>query len=409
MSNFLIIGKKFNGLIDYLDSHNHTHINIRDSNNKSVKKNDYTYICDFSSIENVIAIAKEVNNVQSFNGVIATYENYILPAAQIADALNLPGLSIKSAEACTDKEIMRTMFSLAPETISPEFSIVNNKGDLIKFAQSHQFPLILKPANLAKSLLVTKADNLEQLLSNYELTLEHIDKTYRNYAPNRTPKLIIEEFIIGSTHSVDAFIDKNGNVMVLDEVVDYETGQEIGFNDNFHYSRLLPTRLDNETIAQIRHIAELGCKALGMTNSPAHIEIILSPDGPRVVEIGARNGGYRERMYKLANGIDITGSALAIACGELPNIKATKNEYCLVLELFPKEDGEFVDIDNETKLQELTSLVYYSKKAKPGQMVGKSSNGYKACAIIILHSKDKDKFNDDALYIKNNVVVKTLK
>lgn len=408
MSKFLLIGKSFFRLRDYLDEHGHSYITLLDEKAKKVSQTERTVLCDFSSIDKMIATSKQISEKGKIDGVLAIYENYILPAAYIAKSLGVPALPISAAEACTDKELMREKFALAPEKISPDFQVVKDKESLVKFANNHDFPLILKPANLAKSLLVTKANNQEELLAEYEQTMSQIVAVYDKYAPFRKPKLLVEEFIEGSIHSVDAFIDNEGEVEVLKEVVDYETGQDIGHNDNFHYSRLLPSRLSKSDIESIRHTASVGCKALGMANSPAHVEIILSKNGPRIVEIGARNGGYRERMHSIANGIDLTAAQLTTALGKKPDITAKRNDSCVVLELFPKNEGIFKEISNRQNLEKLESLNYFNPKAKPGQFVGKSSKGYKACAVIILHNTDKNKFNEDFHFVRNNVLVQTL-
>ena len=133
------------------------------------------------------------------------------------------------------------------------------------FADAHDFPLILKPANLSKSLLVTKSCNLDELRANYERTMAKIGEIYQKYAPDRAPKLLIEEYLDGSVHSVDAFVDAEGTPHVMKEIVDYQTGYEVGYDDNFHYSRLLPSRLSPEEQEAFLKCAELGCRALRAT------------------------------------------------------------------------------------------------------------------------------------------------
>lgn len=399
MSHILVVGKKFSALTDYLISHDHEYTFLQDITTTKFpnKKFKHRVLADFSNQKTLLATLDTL----PFNpdAVIATYENYILPAAWIADHLSLPGLPIATAEACTDKFLMRTLFDAAPEKISPAFATVRSENDVVEFAKTHTFPLILKPANLAKSLLVTKNSSLQELITNYRKSVELLQTTYKKYAPNRTPQLIIEEFLQGSIHSVDAFVDSTGTPQVLEQVVDYQTGYDIGYDDNFHYSRLLPSQLSSAERSSLRHCAEVGIRALGMKNSPAHVEIIMTPAGPRIVEIGARNGGYRERMHKLANGINITGAALELAIGHKPTIVVTKQESCAVLELFPKQAGTFVEIQNLTNLQSLNSLNYLSIKVNSGQTVGKAADGYKMCAIVILHNANQAEFTHDLNYI----------
>lgn len=407
MSHILIVGKKFSSLTQHIVANGNDYTFLQDilTTKFPDKKFKHRVLADFSSKQSVLATVDSLA-VQP-DAVIATYENYILPASWIAEHLNLPGIPVSAAEACTDKFIMRSLFDNAPEKISPAFATVASEAELREFASSHDFPLILKPANLAKSLLVTKNHNLEELLVNYEKSVDLLATTYKKYAPNRQPKLIIEEFLQGSIHSVDAFVDATGTPYVLNEVVDYQTGFDIGYDDNFHYSRILPSKLSDDDQRQLRHCAEVGIRALGMKSCPAHVEIIMTPAGPRIVEIGARNGGYRERMHMIANGIDITGIALQVAIGQAFNVSATKNDPCAVLELFPKTPGNFTGIKNQTQLESLDSLNYLSVKAKINTFTGKSADGYKMAAVIILHNPSEAQFEKDLQYVNENVWAET--
>lgn len=409
MKHLLIVGKKFSGLTNKIVDLGYTYTLLQDELTTKFpdKKFARRVVADFSSNESLLATVAELHGKTPIDGVITVYENYILPTAVIAEHLQLPCLPVASAEACTDKYIMRSLFAQAPEKISPGFEEVKDEASLLQFAQDHQFPLILKPANLAKSLLVTKNDSLEELIANYRKSVELLQTTYKKYAPHRSPKLIVEEFLEGSIHSVDAFVDADGTPHVLDQVVDYQTGYDIGFQDNFHYSRVLPSILSNEDQTALRHCADVGIRALGMTSCPAHVEVIMTKAGPRIVEIGARNGGYRERMHRLANDIDILGNAVKLALNEPLDIQATRNDPVAVLELFPKNPGNFVQLVNEEALRGLASLQYLSLKPTVGQFVGKASDGYKMCAVVILHNENADQFKRDLDFIAQSVYVET--
>ena len=409
MHTVLIVGSTFHTLTNYLIDNGYEYVVLRDIKkaNNPEKRLKRRVVCNFWSDKTIFAALEEVNERFTVDAVITTYENYIVSTAKIAEKLNLPAISVESAKACTDKKIMRKLFEKAPKKISPRFAEVKNEKDAFSFAQKHGFPLILKPTNLAKSLLVSKVHSKKELQEAYKRTILQADEVYKKYGGYNQPEFIIEEFMEGSIHSVDVFVDSEGLPHVLENVVDYQTGYDIGHGDNFHYSRLLPSRLAGHQVKAIRETAKLGCQALGMINSPAHIEIILTKHGPRIVEIAARNGGYRERMHKLANGIDITGSALAIAFGKKPDITRKKNESCAVLELFPKNNGIFKGVRNLETLKNLASLNYLSIKANPGDFVGKASDGYKMCAVIVLHQKNRKQFQEDLEFVNNSVYVLT--
>ena len=409
METILLVGDSFKYLRTYITSHGMEYVQLRDRNKckHPDKKLKRRVVCDFSTSQTIQSALQELNSRYSVHSVLCTYENYVLSAAIIAEQLNLPGMPLEAAKACTDKHLMRQLFAQAPKKISPDFAEVTCEEDVIRFTDSHSFPLMMKPANLAKSLLVTKNNTMDELLENYRKTTQQISQIYAKYAPSRKPKILIEEFMPGPVHSVDAFVDSEGTPHVLENVVDYQTGYDIGYDDNFHYSRILPSKLSDEERAEVRSVAALGCRALGMRNSPAHVEIIRTTQGPMIVEIGARNGGYRERMHMLANGIDITGNALALALNEPLQLTAKKNDPCAVLELFPKTAGKFIGIKNEAKLLSLSSLNYYAIKQPVGAHVGKSSDGFKMCAVIILHNADPVQFQNDLNFVDKNVEIIT--
>lgn len=112
-------------------------------------------------------------------------------------------------------------------------------------------------------------------------------------------------------------------------------------------------------------------------------------------------------MYRLANGIDVTRNALGLAFGEMPEIQATKNEPVAVLELFPREPGEFVGLAAQAELEKLDSLDYLAVKTEIGKFIGKSSDGFKAAAIIILHNADAEVFARDLEFVNQNVRIIT--
>ena len=407
MAKFLIVGKSFSGLKSKILERGDEYLLLQDRQATKFpqKKFKNRIVVDFEDKNQLSSVVRGLAG--RVDGVVTVYEHYILPAAQIADKLGLPGLPIESAKACTDKALMRQLFSKSTEKISPEFQIINSREELLKFSKTHSYPLIIKPANLSKSLLVTKSDTPRELLKNYKFTLKNITSTYKKFAPGLTPKLLVEEFLEGPVFSVDAFIDNQGVPHVLEQVVDYQTGYDISYDDNFNYSRVLPSRLPQKKQGQIRHVAALGCRALGMKSSAAHIEIILTKSGPRVVEIGARNGGYRERMHSLANGLDLMNMTLDLALGKPVKIRSPRNEPCAVLELFPKVPGIFTGISKQDELKNLASLEYFAIKQPLGDYVGKSSEGYKACAIVILHNPDHSAFAGDLEFVNKNVFVTT--
>lgn len=404
---FAIIGQDFSGLARYMTEHGIDYVVFAAISDRQKRDDPHFVYLDFSDEHAVIDSIAAAHAEAPFDGALTIYEQFVAITSRITEALGLPGLPVEAAAACTNKALMRSLFAKAPKKISPDFTTVKSLTDIEAFAAGHSFPLMLKPANLAKSLLVTKSNSLDELRENYQRITERLEPVYARYAPHNERLLIIEEFLEGSMHTVCGFIDAEGNTTLLPYVVDCQNGYDIGFDDNFLYGRLLPSEIPEEIQQDCIEVAEAGIKALGMRSSIAHVELMVGRNGARIIEIGARIGGYRERMYELSYGIDIYDTLLRTASNRPLNLQSNKSEPCAVLELFPKTPGEFVSVSEEEALRELPSLNYISIKYKPGQYAGKAANGYKAACIIILHHTDKAVFDKDLKFVNEQVRVVT--
>ncbi len=110
-------------------------------------------------------------------------------------------------------------------------------------------------------------------------------------------------------------------------------------------------------------------------------------------------------MHALANGLDLNEATVKIALGQVVHLKATQNDCCAVLELYPHRPGIFKGIHNENKLIGLASLHYYKTHRPLDEYTGKSSEGYAGCAIIMLYHTDPEQFNRDLHFIREEVGV----
>lgn len=401
----LIIGQYSTELIDKMRELELPFHVLKDSR-RYKKQTSWSTLLDFS---NEAAVLEWVEALPTKPECVLTiYEQYIRITAAINKKLgHTHALSIESAERCTDKYLMRQAFAQSPLKISPGFAEVTSEADLRAFAEAHEFPLILKPTNLAKSLLVTKCATMEELINAYRHSVELATGLYKKFTIGLTPTFIVEEFMVGKVYSVDAFTDADGNVLVLDAIVDYVIAEEAGFDDTFHYARVMPSALSEADQVALTECTEAGVKALGMKSTPAHVEIIMTSSGPRIVEIGARNGGYRPRMHRLSNNLDLIAMALESYQGRLPNSDINTNYPCAVIEIFPKNGGTFSRLENQSEVEALPSLNYLRVVAAPGSTIGKAKDGYKAAAIVILYNQDSAQFAADYRYITEHAVITT--
>jgi phosphoribosylamine-glycine ligase len=262
---------------------------------------------------------------------------------------------------------------------------------------------MLKPTNLMKSLFITMNDTLDELRANYAAIISSLDDINNKVYTMYPPQVLIEECMEGSMHTVAGFADASGRAHLYGQVVDCITGHDAGKGENYIYSRQLPSACSDNDVAEILEVSRQGVIALGLTNTMLHIELMLTSTGPKIIEIGARIGGYRSRMYAHASGVDMYSIMLAVSRGEVPDIVQAQPRPIAVIELFPDTEGAFAGVTAREKLESLPSLHYFDIKARSGQTVGRASKGYKASAVVILAHNDPVQFHADCKAVSSLV------
>jgi len=338
--------------------------------------------------------------------VFTMYEQYIPIAADVNAYLGLThALSPEAARKSTDKILMRQAFATAQAPISPAFTLAETWEDVRAFAEKYKFPLILKPANLSKSLLITRCDSMNELLAAWEQTSREAPALYERFTDGLTPRFILEQFMPGSVHTVMGFVDKDGTIALADGIVDNVTAEEAGFHDSFIFSRTLPSGLPVADQEALLACARLGMETLGLRSCAAHIELVRTANGPRLIEIGARVGGYRTVMYNQASGIDVVGACLQVYNGTLPDLTPRKHAFYRAIEIFPEHKGTFAQAENFEIAQKLPSILSARIMREIGETIGKAAEGFKAAIVLELANESETQIAEDYEYIRKNVRV----
>jgi hypothetical protein len=82
----------------------------------------------------------------------------------------------------------------------------------------------------------------------------------------------------------------------------------------------VPATLNQPLRSAVLELADAAIKALGVTDGVTHLEAKLTPDGPRIIEINGRLGGYVADIIRRARGLDLVRMALSASLGQLPDI-----------------------------------------------------------------------------------------
>ncbi len=295
-----------------------------------------------------------------------------MPMRSIAGAtkaLGLPGISMETAIKATDKAAMIQAFK-NNDVEHPWFYIVDNLAAFESVKGEITYPCIVKPTDNSGSRGVVLVQSESELLEAYQYSA----------GESRGGAVIIEEYLQGQEVSVEIIV-LQGVPHVL-QVTDKITTGAPHFVEMGHTQ---PSRLPFDDVQAIKDLACRAVCAIGITNGPAHVEIMLTKNGPKMIELGARMGGdcITTHLVPLSTGVSMIDATLQIACDEVPDIqpkfkKASAIRYLNV----PK--GEIQSIEGVEDAEILPGVQQVSILKEVGDMVSDiASSGDRVGFVIV--------------------------
>lgn len=238
-------------------------------------------------------------------------------------------LSYKDACAVTIKSVMRERLREFNVPI-PQYEIIHNFKEFeTVYHNVFKQKCIIKPADNAGSRgvrLLDEGKTAQELRQAYDECL--------NYTKNNI--VVMEEVMNGSEVSVEA-ITVAGITHII-SITDKVVCERPYFVEIGHVE---PCRLDEGTRKDIQLLTMQAIRAMNIVNSPTHTEIIVTENGPKIVEIAARLGGdfITSKLVPLSTGVNMVKASVELELGEEVHIQNNKNEGAAIRFLFAHKRG----------------------------------------------------------------------
>ncbi|PIR88797.1 MAG: hypothetical protein COU09_00440 [Candidatus Harrisonbacteria bacterium CG10_big_fil_rev_8_21_14_0_10_44_23] len=246
----------------------------------------------------------------------------------------------------------------------------------------------------------------EELRNALSKTFRKIRQVYKENKRQIEPTVLVEQFMEGSMYSIDGYVGSRGSTYWC-PMVHVKTGRDIGFEDFFGYQQITPTTLKKDSINQAETVAKKAVRALGLRSTAVHIELMRTEEGWKVIEIGPRIGGFRNKMYKQSYGFDHGLNDILIRIPEPPKIRKSIKGYSATLKLFAKKEGILKKLKGIRRIKKLNSVVKVSVKKKIGDKCKFAKHGGKSVMNIYLFNKNRSDLLADIRRIEQTVIIKT--
>jgi biotin carboxylase len=310
------------------------------------------------------ATARELATRYTVAGVLCWDEPLVMPAAELADELGVPGLSIPGVHGCRDKHSCRVRLTAAglPQ---PGFHLAIDLDDARAAVTRIGFPVVVKPRALGASMGVSLARDAGEFDAAYRVAHEASlvgDEPYRGGA-------IIEGFADGPEISIDGAVHKGEYLPMF--VARKSTGMPPFFEETGHLVDSADPLLRDEEL--LRVLAEAH-RVLGIENGITHTEVRLTARGPVIIEVNGRLGGdLIPFLGKAATGIDPGSVLFDVATGQRPDVTPTRSGVAGIRFGYPDHDCVVHSVEVPW---DAPGLVMASPMVEPGTTLRLPPGGY---------------------------------
>ncbi|MEO6114776.1 MAG: hypothetical protein ABIP33_00165, partial [Pseudolysinimonas sp.] len=140
-----------------------------------------------------------------------------------------------------------------------------------------------------------------------------------------------------------------------------------------------PSHLPAAEKAEVCEFVLRAVRALGIEVGALHVEVKLCPDGPHILELNGRLGGFIPELFRPA-GVDLIALAALAALGRAPTAAVLDEREPIEIgwvrfqhsSLVPPGVVEFVDAPSAKTLSRREQVDFYRLLAKPHQRFGNS-------------------------------------
>jgi len=262
--------------------------------------------------------------------------------ARLAQELKFIFNSPEVTERCLDKWLMKETFRAENIPFAEGMLIRKDEDTLEKLSDEITFPVIIKPRDAFSSRGVYKCNTPGEVKA-------HLEES-RLFSSNGD--ILIEEFLEGKEYSVEA-ITYRGETSITQFTEKFITS----FPNTVETGHLQPADLTLTEKDAISSVVKSALKALGIENSASHTEIMMTKEGPEVIETGARLGGDFIASYltKASTGVSMDKAAIQVALGMEPDLIRTRGKYSMI---------KYIELPEGKTVKEV--LPYYDVMKLPG-------------------------------------------
>nr|WP_245154888.1 ATP-grasp domain-containing protein [Prochlorococcus marinus] len=307
--------------------------------------------------------------------------------SKLCEFLNLPGVSSSISETVHDKFKFRE-FSAKNNICVPKYEIYkeNDLKNLTNILDKYTLPFIIKNVDSSGSrgtkIFYSRDKKEEERIAKEAITV------------SKSRSFLVESVWTGKECTVETLFDKEGifhKCFITDRKFDYSNGYPI------ELGLVSPSQLSSKIQEECFTLAENVSNKLGIKIGAAKFDMIITNDGPKIIEMTTRLSGGFDCQYVVpaSTGKNVVMAAVMTACGtNFPDflLENKFNKVCVTGSHWP-ENGRIKNIKNLEKVKNMEGVEHIFFRKKVGDLIENYSNCTDRVDFIICSGINYDKAN----------------
>lgn len=324
--------------------------------------------------------------------VVAAMESGVLLADALSAAAGTPGNGMSDPGSRRDKHLMVRAVQRAGLAVADSFASASAEEVVAWARQRDKWPVVLKPVASAGMDNVHFCHHAEDIRVAHASILAASDRYGRH---NETA--LAQGFLDGDEYFVNT-VSREGSHHIV-EIWRYRKHQ-IDSNRSM-VSNEHPVPFDDPEAKQVGEYALGVLDALEIRNGAAHTEIMLTAQGPALVECGARLGGAHLPDIVTrsigTNQVDLLALAIArpeeVTAGRLPTYEL--RNHVRFMNLIVPRDGVIPDEQGWAPVRALESFLELIVTQEPGRRIERTVDLATSPGYMYLSNDDPDRLEAD--------------
>ncbi|WP_208885105.1 ATP-grasp domain-containing protein [Streptomyces sp. PBH53] len=275
-------------------------INLRSTDDLPVQVRELcreVQVVDFYSLDRISDTVLALHSQAPFSAIICQAESLQTVAGYLNDLLGLPGTSLATARLVSDKFALREQ--LRARRLSSAASAIAHSAEQLEIFTRENGPAIAKPRSGSGSWGVMRLERASDAASAWQWALKA-----------GMTELLVETLLVGPEISLEFFSVAGQHIPLA------ATTKEV--NERFvEVGHAVPAALTKRQFEQCQELVAAVLDTVGIQWGPSHTEVILTADGPEVVETHCRRaGGHINELVRLVYGVDMEELVFRHAAGQ---------------------------------------------------------------------------------------------